>query len=440
MELAKVSNATRYVGIRHCIKKTADQEARPTQLVLLNPKTGKVTNISLEVEDDELDFVKGQLPITWRTIHDDEKVESFPAHHIKWRTLKKGELPDENTPENHIHKDGKIFQIAEKVSDKYEGLKPGDAVAMVLGGSGNYFAYALSRTGENIGASVHRIPGYELKKARGGQSDDKSKDGDDLLLAKLLQSKPELFRLTTARDRDMITVTRKFMLRQDVMRQRVACMQRLRQRGIGITFCSPDGIYPEGGLEKQFDDLIASDVVYQALTKEHRRLTGEMENALQEIPLFTEILSKVTGVGPAIAGRLVVAIGDIRRFATDAKLKAFCGVHVLSDGSFARRRVGVLCNWNTEARQALFLVGDQFNRRPASVWGQRLLLNKRKLRETHPVVIEMNNEKGKKVKRYTDGHIHKMAIWKTLNQFTRWLWKQGMRLENGLPLNFDLPV
>jgi hypothetical protein len=310
---------------------------------------------------------------------------------------------------------------------------------MVLGGSGNYLAYVLSRRGDEIGASAHRIPGYELKKARDGESDDRSKDGDATLLAELLASKPGLFHQVTAQDRAMITVTRQFMLRMDAMKAKVACKQRLGQRSIGIAFCSPDGIYPEGGVAKKFEEMVANDEIYKTLVREENRLVQDLEDGLEHIPLYSQVLSTVTGVGPAIASRLVVSIGDIRRFATNAKLKKFCGVHVIGDGTdggtFARRRLGVLCNWNNDARQALYLVGDQFNRRPRSYWGQKLLENKRRYREKHPVPVEFSKGEGKKsVMRYTDGHIHKMAIWRTLSQFVCWLFSQGRRLDSGMEL------
>jgi hypothetical protein len=432
MELA---NILRFVGIRHRVKQTAACEARPTQLAVLDASTLEVRLIDLADEDAELDFAFGILPVKYRAVEANEDLTQFNPRHVQYKALKKGKEVPTGTPEHHIRKVDGITQIASKVPEAYDGLKSGDAVAMVLGGSGNYLAYVLSRRGEEIGASIHRIPGYELKKARGGESDDRSKDGDATLLAEPLASKPELFHEVTAQDRAMITVTRQFMLRMDAMKAKVACQQRLRQRSIGVAFCSPEGIYPEGGVTKQFEELIANDVIYAALSKEEKRLVREMESGLEQIPLYTQVLSTVTGVGPAIAARLVVSIGDIRRFATRHKLKKFCGVHVLSDGTFARRRVGVLCNWNTEARQALYLVGDQFNRRPGSYWGQKLIENKRRYREKHPVPVEFSKGEGKKsVMRYTDGHIHKMAIWRTLSQFVCWLFSQGRRLDSGMPL------
>lgn len=124
------------------------------------------------------------------------------------------------------------------------------------------------------------------------------------------------------------------------------------------------------------------------------------------LDIYKELFEPIAGVGPMIASRLITAIGDIRRFETDAKLKAFCGVHVLSDGRFPRRRRRETSNWHPHARQALYLLGNQFNRRPNSIWGRKLREYKEKLREKHPGVEIMDGKK-----KYTDVHIHKMAAW-----------------------------
>jgi len=68
-------------------------------------------------------------------------------------------------------------------------------------------------------------------------------------------------------------------------------------------------------------------------------------------------------------------------------LRAFCGVHVLPDGRFPRRRNNEVANWDDDCRQALFLLGDQFNRRPKSHWGGRLIAAKAKYRLAHPEPI-----------------------------------------------------
>jgi hypothetical protein len=102
---------------------------------------------------------------------------------------------------------------------------------------------------------------------------------------------------------------------------------------------------------------------------------------------------------------------------TRAKLKSFCGVAVNTDGRFMRRRSGEVANWHPDCRQALYLLGEQFNRQgDRTHWGCKLREYKEKLRAKHPEVIEVDGKK-----RYTNGHIHKMATWRTLTKFVEWL-------------------
>lgn len=520
----------RYIGIRHRTKKTAKGDARPTQVVIIDGD--ETTGIELETETDELDFVLDRYPTAWRNSGPEEDLSIFLTRHV---------LPVKGSDEK-------------KVPAAFEGLKAGDIVAMSLGGSGDRFASALSRRGEKIGATVIRIPPSDLKAARG----EEPKDKDAEVLARLALENRALFYTTTARERQIIMVRESLQQMVDAMKARIACEQRLRQRLIGKIFCNPEGLYPEGAIEDEFDAEKARDTILQALLKEEAGREKELKKALEGLDIYTELFQPVEGVGPRIAARLIAAIMDIRRFEvkpdqsvledvnrrieialqegdyyadkptvaalhdgdtafeekynglervgqvarwqrengraekaaklqqaidamkerhrlyrvalmrSKAKLRMFCGVAVDENGQFLRRRAGSVANWHPDARQALFILADQFNRRPQSYWGQRLLAYKEKLRTTHPVVIcaacdapweecpEQNKPKGRRkevkpvateadaaepivmkqrhVRRYTDGHIHKMALWRTVSKFLEWLCIEWMRLNKGEPV------
>ncbi len=156
----------------------------------------------------------------------------------------------------------------------------------------------------------------------------------------------------------------------------------------------------------------------------------------------------------------------------EAKLKAFMGVHVRLDGTFPRARrerkqkttesepetiadgedeetldealMGAVeeakatktePKWNRAARQAVFLLVDQFVKRPDSEWGIKQREYKKRFRVTHPDVVI---EKGKK--RYTDGHIHKMSIWRTATKWVEWLNKAWWDLENRTTVDAIAPT
>jgi hypothetical protein len=208
------------------------------------------------------------------------------------------------------------------------------------------------------------------------------------------------------------------------MKARIACEQRLHQRFIGQIFCSEAGLYPQGGIEKAYDELKANDLTLKALLSEEAKAERELKKAVETTDVFKNVFEQIEGCGFLITARIISAVGDIRRFETAPKLKKFLGVHVLDDGRFPRRRNSEIANWNNEARQALYLLGEQFNRRPDSVWGKYFRLCKQRLREKHP---EKTIEGGKT--RYSDGHIHKMGAWRCRSRFVEWLFKEWWKLE-----------
>lgn len=359
----------RIIGITHGVKRDVKGKSRPTKVAIL--EDGRTTLISLQTDDDELDFLLGRLE--------------------DWQNGVKG------------------------------GLQPGDTIAMILGGSGDRFAAALSRRGQETGAGVLRIPSFVLKENRNGAP----KDDDHKTLALLAQSSPHLFYPVTPRDRSIIRVAGALRARLDAMKARVACEQRLRQRITGKIFLDEEGRYPEGRIDDEFDSQKANDNILRVLTEEEDSRGKELKGAVHAADVWDGLFVHVEGCGERIAAGIIAAIGDIRRFRTASQLKAFCGVHVTRDGKFPRRRVGEVSNWNPEARQSLYLLGDQFNRRPDSTWGRKLRDNKRELREKHPKPVREENGKLK----YTDGHIHRMAIWMTLNQFVKWLHREWWKIE-----------
>lgn len=349
----------RIIGLSHRVKMTVEGKPRPTELTIIEDE--KSSRLSLKEEQDELEFVMG--------------------------------------------------------------LREGDTVAMILGGSGDCLAYALARQAEQAGARVLRIPGFVLKKhAAEGREQHEN-------LAVLAAERPDLFYEVTPRDRALILVREHWRALSEAMKARIACEQRLRQRFIGRAFTAKDGLFPEGGIEQAFDAEKASDIILLSLEKEERQRERELVKALHELDIYVKLFEPIEGVGPRIAARIISAIGDIRQFETKHKLKAFMGAHVLKDGTFPRRRRKQIANWHTDARQALYLLGDQFVKRPNSRWGQYQRKMKAGLRERHPVPVKEANSQGTMVTRYSDGHIHKMATWRTISRFVERLHKDWTRLE-----------
>lgn len=456
----------RTIGIRHRRKKTAEDEARPTQITII--EDGKEKSYKLVDDQAELDFVFGQLPIAFRDIdYSMDDLAGFAPHHVKWDELEKGEEAP-SVPERFLKRVGKKVFLVVKVPSAYEGLAPGDTVGMMLGGSGDMLAYAVVRRAEEIGAHVCRIPPFSLKSERA----EDSKDDDSVLLAHLVATKPHLFYGVQSRDKKVILVRELYRQRMDAQKARIACELRFHQVFVGQIFTA---VAAEAEIEKQFEKAKANDPILQNMFAIEKEADKKLKTAIEDLDVYNRVFSPIEGVGPQTSARIIAGIVDIRRFADRDKFVAFCGTSPSRDGKFRRQRRNEVGNWSPSVRQGLYLIiSDQANKRPNSEWGKRLREVKAKLREKHPVptkiIIETYvKENGERVTkyfdappdhlypkkgvpatktehvgagvpvrrvtrkvalRYTDGHIHKMAVWKTATKLARYMYGEWTKLEN----------
>jgi len=388
----------RIIGIRHRVKQTVEGEARPTEIAIFDdPNLISPAILKMEDELAELDFVYGRFPTLYREAEENDDLSKILPRHIKNVKTKKG---DETTKT--------------LIPYSYHGLTQGDTVVSMLGGSGRRMMFAISRKAEQIGAKVYWVSSGVLNKFR---EKDKENDAENVVL--FYKKRPELFHEISVKDRELIILRERLDARTDAMKARIACEQRLRQRTIGRIFCNEEGMYPEGNLEDILDAEKANDNIYQSLLSEEKSREKELVVWVSNMDVYKNVFEPIEGCGPMIASRIIASVGDVRRFeGNKAKFKAYCGVH-LRNGQFARRRNNEAANWSNEIRQAMFLLGEQFNRRPNSVWGMRFKAYKEKLRMAHPETI---GENGKK--KYTPMHIHKMAKWRTLTKFAESLFKE----------------
>ena len=269
----------RIIGIRHRRKKTREGEARPT-MVAIKSHLG-VVNYTLDDDTAELDFLMGRFPIAWRDVFPNEDIHGLRFHQCKWRKVKVGESISRLNP-NHLRKTDTGQEIITKVPINFDGLGTGDYVAMVLGGSGDRFAAALSRKGEDIGAKVFRIPPFSLSANRNGS--DKEKDPETLI--SLLATQPNFFYQVRRRDRELIRVKESLAARQSAQKDRIACEQRILQSLVGKIFLNEDGYFPEGVIEDQFDTAKDNDVILQALLREEKRRDRELADALKSVEVW----------------------------------------------------------------------------------------------------------------------------------------------------------
>jgi len=386
--------ATRYIGIRHRVKRTAEGEAKPTQVCVI--VDGESTMYDLATETDELDWMLGRFPRSWRLAvknQDEmliEELKQSRQHHLNWKKIRKNQDQEELEATNFVEKVARAMCVLE-IPDKVEGFEAGDQVCMTLGGSGDRFAFALSRRAEELGAGtkVMRVKPAVFKDVR--ERLQRNKDNDAGLLAEMHQHTNDLY-LTERRDRDLIKLVEVWRNRIEAMKARIGSEQRLRSHLIGKIFCSEEGKYPEGAIEVQYEYQRSNDKVVSALEEEEKQREREVVKVLNGLDVYNELFKPVKGLGHLISARIIVAVGDIRRFATAAKLKAFIGAHVKRGGmygepiprlQFPRKRSGEVANWQSDGRQAIYLLVDQFNRNPDSPWGLKLREYKVKFREKH---------------------------------------------------------
>lgn len=394
----------RVVSVQHRVKRTKDNESHPT-ILFIKTDQNEVSSYPLADETAELDWLKGQYPTSFRLLEPGEKYDDIPEHHL---TYKGGEV--------------------NKIPETYDGLSPNDTVIMILGGSGDRFAAALAKRGEKLDAKVLRATPDKLKCFREAQNNGKGKLADSELLVELFEAHKEYFVEFTARDKNILAVKAAFRSREEALKAKVSCETNIFQNLIGKIFLNDEGYYPEGTIDQFFKDAKANDDVLISLESIVSRCDKTLEKAVKNCPVW-KIFEEIKGVGPRIAGGIIAAVGDIKRFPTESKFKKFCGLHVGDEGKFPRKRTGSRIDWNPGARQAFYLLAEQFNRRPDSEWGKVLLEYKAKLHEKYPEPIEVPASSGNgTVKKYTKGHIHKMAMWKTLTKFSEWLYYQWQEI------------
>mgnify|MGYP001171411257 CR=1 FL=1 len=208
-----------------------------------------------------------------------------------------------------------------------------------------------------------------------------------------------------------------------------------------------------------YDDLLKGVNAEAGLETVKRRISRDIKNELKLWPVWSEWLSRVPGIGPGIAGKLIVLYyykftpickdcGGIleksdgtlvcsecehqakdgvlsyqvvrRDFPTISKWWAFMGRHTI-DGVMPRRKAGVISNWSSPGRALGFHIGDQFNRQKSEHPYKAFLIDrKRKHEGKHPD--------------WSKGHRHNAAKNEAVKLFLSHFWVVARELD-GLPVS-----
>ena len=95
------------------------------------------------------------------------------------------------------------------------------------------------------------------------------------------------------------------------------------------------------------------------LLKTEDALKKEISTLLKDIPIWSEWLKDVKGIGPCLAGSLYAGIYDISRFFYISALWSYCGMGVVG-GEAPRRQKKQKINWSPFLRMTMFKVTDSF--------------------------------------------------------------------------------
>lgn len=134
---------------------------KPTQLAFF--QDGEVIEtLTLESNQEEIDFAAGYLPTEFRYARKDEDISDLADRHINWRKICKNE--DESDFADYLTEERKGGTYVAQVPAGFRGLKEGDLVVTMLGGSGGDFNHALSTEAERVCARVVRVPFFYVGK------------------------------------------------------------------------------------------------------------------------------------------------------------------------------------------------------------------------------------------------------------------------------------
>ena len=211
----------------------------------------------------------------------------------------------------------------------------------------------------------------------------------------------------------------------------------------------------------------------------------QIEDVLEEMPIWTEFMKHIRGIGPTLAGGIIgytykpmnskcpaapkhktcACEQSIERFNNISKYHAYAGYHVVN-GQAPRRQRNVKSNWNSKFRSHMWNVGGSFIKQPEEKSFYRSIYTKEKLKAGfirtpngwdmpqevreqwiakgvgQTKNIQSKLEKGEEISNEKDavkGHLDARARRKAVKLFLSHVWLKWRELE-GLPITDPYPM
>lgn len=91
-----------------------------------------------------------------------------------------------------------------------------------------------------------------------------------------------------------------------------------------------------------------------------KRLEKRCIYHIKDMPIWTEYLSKISGIGPRHASSLIAFIVTPKRFDTVNKLWKYAGLAVDEKGNIQKLKAGQQANWSQELKKTVYKIEDSF--------------------------------------------------------------------------------
>ncbi|MBI2589515.1 transposase [Candidatus Berkelbacteria bacterium] len=167
-----------------------------------------------------------------------------------------------------------------------------------------------------------------------------------------------------------------------------------------------------------------------SLLEYEKELEREIKKQLGKLPVYTEVLEPVKGMGPRLAARIIAPIVDIRRFSKLAGFQKYTGWHVMQNGrpraaQFIR---GESAQFHQLLRQGIWLFGQQLVRSNSEfAWYYRKYKEER---QEQLGTVVATTDKGKELtltKVWLDARARRHAA----SKFLKYFWYAWWELHTG---------
>lgn len=215
----------------------------------------------------------------------------------------------------------------------------------------------------------------------------------------------------------------KLMVRSvyDLQKVRIMLSNRLSKAGKGEETLTVEA---QAKIQSHYSEIYAAE----------KNMLKTINKELKTVPVWTEYLQGVRGIGPALAGIIISELIDIERFETISKLWSYCGFG-LYGGEIQKRKKGEKANWNNFLKCKLFLLAECFIKTNNQAY--RKLYDDYKYRlaaRKCPLTPERHGGKDK-IDQFgcTAGHRHAMAMRYMIKMFLKDLYLKWHEIKGITP-------